>query len=257
MKAAIVLACTAALLAGQGPAASQAVSGPIALHPDNPHYFLWRGKPAVLITSGEHYGALLNLDFDYRKIPRHAGSRRHDVNARLQRRVCRAGGGVQIARNTLAPLPGRFISPWARSDQPGYANGGNRFDLGRWDEAYFSRLKDLAAYANAKGIVVELTLFCPMYEDKQWNLSPMNAAEQHQRRRERRPARRAHARQARRSARDPGSAHAQDRHRAEFNGQRHFRDHERAVYRRRADGLAAPHRRRDRRDRAGAAEEST
>ena len=37
---------------------------PISLHPDNPHYFLFRGKPTVLITSGEHYGAVLNLDFD-------------------------------------------------------------------------------------------------------------------------------------------------------------------------------------------------
>lgn len=27
---------------------------PISLHPDNPHYFLFRGKPTVLITSGEH-----------------------------------------------------------------------------------------------------------------------------------------------------------------------------------------------------------
>ena len=38
---------------------------PIALHPENPHYFLFQGKPAVLIGSGEHYGAVLNLDFDY------------------------------------------------------------------------------------------------------------------------------------------------------------------------------------------------
>ena len=64
---AVVLACTVALLSGQGPATSRATSGVLALHPDNPHYFLWRTKPAVLITSGEHYGALLNLDFDYRK----------------------------------------------------------------------------------------------------------------------------------------------------------------------------------------------
>src|SRR5439155_26693508 len=40
---------------------------PLALHPKNPHYFLFRGKPAILITSGEHYGAVPNLDFDYRK----------------------------------------------------------------------------------------------------------------------------------------------------------------------------------------------
>ena len=38
---------------------------PIALHPQNPHYFVFRGKPTVLITSGEHYGAVLNLDFDF------------------------------------------------------------------------------------------------------------------------------------------------------------------------------------------------
>jgi hypothetical protein len=38
---------------------------PLRLHPDNPRYFLFRGKPTVLITSGEHYGVILNLDFDY------------------------------------------------------------------------------------------------------------------------------------------------------------------------------------------------
>ena len=40
---------------------------PIRLHPENPHYFLWRDKPTVLIGSGEHYGAVINLDFDYLK----------------------------------------------------------------------------------------------------------------------------------------------------------------------------------------------
>jgi hypothetical protein len=37
----------------------------LQLNPQNPHYFLFRGKPTVLITSGEHYGAVINLDFDY------------------------------------------------------------------------------------------------------------------------------------------------------------------------------------------------
>ena len=51
-----------AAMAGAAPAASYP---PLALHPENPHYFLFRGKPTVLVTSGEHYGAVLNLDFDY------------------------------------------------------------------------------------------------------------------------------------------------------------------------------------------------
>lgn len=37
----------------------------MALHPDNQRYFLFRGEPTVLVTSGEHYGAVLNRDFDY------------------------------------------------------------------------------------------------------------------------------------------------------------------------------------------------
>src|SRR6187401_1202085 len=47
------------------PLARGAEGDALRLHPDNPHYFLFRGKPTVLITSGEHYGAVLNQDFDY------------------------------------------------------------------------------------------------------------------------------------------------------------------------------------------------
>ncbi len=39
----------------------------LALLPANPHYFVYRGKPTVLVTSGEHYGAVLNGKFDFRK----------------------------------------------------------------------------------------------------------------------------------------------------------------------------------------------
>ncbi len=39
----------------------------LSLNPDNPHYFLFRGKPEVLIGSTEHYGAVMNLDFNYVK----------------------------------------------------------------------------------------------------------------------------------------------------------------------------------------------
>ena len=40
---------------------------PLSLHPENPHYFLFRQKPTIIVTSGEHYGAVLNLDFDFEK----------------------------------------------------------------------------------------------------------------------------------------------------------------------------------------------
>ena len=38
---------------------------PIKVHPGNPHYYLFDGKPTILITSAEHYGGVVNKDFDY------------------------------------------------------------------------------------------------------------------------------------------------------------------------------------------------
>lgn len=151
-------------------------AGPIALHPDNPHYFLFREKPVVLVTSGEHYGAVLNADFDYVKYLDTLAADGLNLTRTFSGAYVEPSGAFNIAENTLAPKAGRFLSPWMRSDQPGYANGGNRFDLAKWDAAYFARLKDFVAQANKRGIVVELTFFCPMYEDAQWKLSPMNAA---------------------------------------------------------------------------------
>jgi len=149
---------------------------PLSLHPENPHYFLFRGHPTVLITSGEHYGAVLNLDFDYVKYL--DALRRDGLN--LTRTFTGAyvepPGAFNIASNTLAPLESRFLSPWARSDSPGYPMGGNKFDLTRWDGAYFRRLTDFVRQASRRGIVVEMNLFCPFYEEAQWRISPQNAA---------------------------------------------------------------------------------
>ncbi len=147
---------------------------PLALHPENGHYFTFRGKPTVLITSGEHYGAVLNLDFDYKKYLNTLASDGLNNTRTFSGAYVEPQGAFNIARNTLAPLEGRFICPWARSDQAGYAGGGAKFDLDRWDDDYFKRLRDFLAHASTRGVVVEMNLFCPMYEDKQWNVSPMN-----------------------------------------------------------------------------------
>lgn len=149
---------------------------PLALHPDNPHYFQFRGKPLVIVTSGEHYGAVLNLDFDYRKYLDTLQRDGMNNTRTFSGAYCEPPSAFNIASNTLAPLPGRFLSPWARSKEPGYANGGNKFDLSKWSKDYFKRLEDFMAYASKRGIIVEMNLFCPFYEDSMWRLSPMNAA---------------------------------------------------------------------------------
>jgi hypothetical protein len=149
---------------------------PIRLHPDNPHYFLWQDKPTILITSAEHYGGVLNPDFDYSKYLKTLAAEGLNYT-----RVFVGGtyveplGAFNIPRNTLAPKGDRFLCPWARSDQAGYAGGGAKFDLTQWDRHYFRRLKGFVGQADELGIVVEVALFCPFYADKQWKLSPLNA----------------------------------------------------------------------------------
>ncbi|MHB8898786.1 MAG: cellulase family glycosylhydrolase, partial [Thermoguttaceae bacterium] len=149
---------------------------PISLHPANARYFLWRDRPTVLVTSGEHYGALLNLDFDY--------LRYFDALAADGLNLTRTFSGVYrelpdsfgITDNPLAPQPLQYICPWARSDQPGYKHGGNKFDLTQWDPAYFSRLRDFMQAAQERGIVVEMNLFCTLYTDPLWEACPLNSA---------------------------------------------------------------------------------
>jgi hypothetical protein len=167
----LMLLCVRVLMPELGWAAGL----PIQLHPDNPHYFLWRGQPTVLITSGEHYGAVLNADFDYAKyLDALAQDRLNLTRTFTGGTYCEPAGAFNIARNTLAPLAGKFLCPFARSDEPGYQGGGNKFDLDRWDDGYFKRFRDFVAQASKRGVVVEVNLFCPFYEESMWVLSPLH-----------------------------------------------------------------------------------
>jgi hypothetical protein len=140
---------------------------PVSLHPENGHYFLFRGKPTVLITSGEHYGAVLNGDFDF---ARYLGElKRHGLNlTRTFSGVYReVPGSFNIKDNTLAPKADAYVSPWVRS--------GDKYDLTKWNDAYFARLKNFLKTAGDHGVVVELVLFCTFYEDVLWDICPLNA----------------------------------------------------------------------------------
>jgi len=151
-------------------------TGPLRLHPDNPHYFLWRGKPTVLITSGEHYGAVLNLDFDYRRYLPALEQHSFNLTRVFSGVYCEAAGSFGIQDNTLAPAEGRLICPWGRSNTQGSSFGGAKFDLAKWDDAYFVRLRDFVAEADRHGVIVEVVLFCTFYDDSMWRLSPLNGA---------------------------------------------------------------------------------
>lgn len=137
---------------------------PIRLHPANPHVFLFRGKPTVLVGSSEHYGALINLDFDTARYLDTVAADGLNVVRVFAGTYVEKQGDFGIAANTLAPAAFRLLVPWARSTEPGYAGGGHKFDLSRWDEGYFARLRAFVAAASQRGIVVEIALFSSVYQ---------------------------------------------------------------------------------------------
>jgi hypothetical protein len=140
---------------------------PISLHPDNPHYFLFRGKPTVLIGSTEHYGAVLNLDIDQAKYLDTLKADGLNLTRTFSGYYRESPGTFGIRGNTLAPAERRYSSPWA-------ATADGKWDLTKWNEEHFKRMRTFVGEAGKRGIVVELSIFCPFYEDQLWYIDPLN-----------------------------------------------------------------------------------
>jgi hypothetical protein len=145
-------------------------------HPASARCFLFRGAPVALIGATEHYGAVLNGDFDY--VPYLDELQRHGLNvSRLFAFYREMEGSIKGLgyANTLAPQPGREVMPWRRTG-PGKANdGGLKFDLEQWNDAYYDRLKSFLREAGRRGIIVEIALFCNPYSlERQWSWFPFH-----------------------------------------------------------------------------------
>src|SRR2546422_6907250 len=106
---------------------SPAPAAPIRLLPSNPHYFEFRGKPTILITSGEHYGAVLNLDFDYVRYLDTLKADKLDLTRTFSGVYREIPGNFNIRENTLAPLPARYICPWKRTSTLGDVDNLGKF----------------------------------------------------------------------------------------------------------------------------------
>jgi hypothetical protein len=105
---------------------------PIRLHPDNPRWFIWRGKPVARITSGEVYSSVVNPDFNFQRYLDTLHREGMNYTRIFPGTYIEVPGDFGVDRNSLVPAPGRSLAPWARSNQPGYAGGGNQFDLDRF-----------------------------------------------------------------------------------------------------------------------------
>lgn len=147
---------------------------PIALHPENPRYFLFRGAPLVLITATEHYGAVLNRNFDVLAYLDEAADKRATLSRCFL--LFRELEHVPLnPHSPCKPVPGEYVAPYART-APGFAaDGFPKFDLDAWNSEYFERLHRFLRAAADRGIVVELTLFSNSYSDLVWRLNPFNS----------------------------------------------------------------------------------
>lgn len=146
---------------------------PIALHPDNPHYFRFRGRPTVLITSGEHYGAVMNRDFDYAPYLDTLAACEYNQTRLFSGTYRELPGSHNIQHNTMAPEPASYLCPWQCVARDA-AGAPVTWDLTQWDEAYWAHLRNFVSEASDRGIAVEYVLFCYFYNDVLWRASPMH-----------------------------------------------------------------------------------
>ena len=126
----------------------------------------------MLITSGEHYGAVLNLDFDY--------VRYLDALAACGFNHTRTWAGAYLEAPEIFNVPGiasrlrpvASIAPFSATS-PAMREAALNSTC-KFDDAYFKRLRDFMTQASKRGVVAELNLFCPSYGDKFWAISPLN-----------------------------------------------------------------------------------
>jgi len=150
-----------------GKADRQGGAGTLRLHPENNHYLEYRGKPLILVTSAEHYGALVNKDFDEMAyLEALAGEGFNYTRIFTGTYIEPVDNIFGIRENTLAPPPGRYLSPWVQEE--------GKYDLDRFNPEYFSRLRAFVSRAEALGIMVEVTLFSSIYDQSAWELLPFN-----------------------------------------------------------------------------------
>jgi lysophospholipase L1-like esterase len=146
---------------------------PLKVHPENPHVLMFRGKPQVLVTVAEHYGSVVNTDFNY--TPYLEVMKRDKMNlTRLFLAGFRHDNRVP-PNDPLAPTPNAFLQPWERTTNGELAlDGLGKWDFTTWNTAFFQRLDAFLQACSERGIVVELTFFSTYYTPQEWKNSPFH-----------------------------------------------------------------------------------
>ena len=137
---------------------------------ENQHYFSYQNKPALLITSAEHYGAIMNAAFNYELYLETLNKEGFNYTRIFIGPYSEMGSdNFGITSNTMDPQPGEWITPWLTDRLTG------KYNLNQWNPLFFDRLRDFLSLAYENDIIVEITLFTSYYVNSHWMISPFHA----------------------------------------------------------------------------------
>lgn len=145
----------------------------LRLHPDNPKLFEFRGRPRVLLTATEHYGAVMNRPFDFERYLADAAEKGMTLT-----RLFVLFRELQTPINpysTCKPESPDFITPFARTGPGRALDGELKFNLDQPNPEFYDRLHRFVRRAGEYGIVVEVVLLSNTYAAHIWELNPLHA----------------------------------------------------------------------------------
>lgn len=135
--------------------AGEEARGPLRAHPTNPRYFTDGTGKAIFLTGSHTWDSLQDWggptpNFDYSAYLDLLSGHGHNFT-RLW--IWESTGGNTSRSNAIAPMP------WARTDPGVAADGEPKFDLDRFNDAFFDRLRSRVMAARDRGIYVSIMLF--------------------------------------------------------------------------------------------------
>jgi hypothetical protein len=172
----------AGLLTGSAIAHGSGTQGPLRVHPTNPRYFADDTGKAVLLVGSHTWTSLQdmgNVDpppaFDWEGYLDFLTSHQHNF-MRMWRWEVAAWSNRSHGEPRL-----EYCSPqpWPRTGPGEALDGKPKFDLGRFDEEFFARLRSRVEEAGERGIYVSVMLFEGyglQKTDGAWQYHPFNPA---------------------------------------------------------------------------------
>lgn len=144
--------------------AQEAITSPFTVYSGNPRYWVNNGTPVVMLGAGQ-------------PLPGHKTT---DYRANLDSLAAHKVNYARVWHLLVWSAPDAYF-PWARDGGGTAKDGRPKFNLTHWDSTFWSRLKDACAYAQSKGIMMNIMLFdeCGIEvpkssSDHRWDWHPFN-----------------------------------------------------------------------------------